>query len=188
MPRRVEPKSELVFRSARSRARPYLIADGNGLALRVRPNGARTWLFRYRRPGTGKETFLSLGPYPDVTLNDARLSAATARSLVREGTDPVEHRRAEFAARRRVAEGAFSLVAQRWLDFKRKEWADETYRKAEFVVRRTPTRWSIVGLNPCQDGVFARSSGADTVTDTDIPVRYATAFGGPHWRLDPRRI
>jgi hypothetical protein len=30
-------------------------------------------------------------------------------------------------------DGAFHLVAQRWLDFKRKEWADETYRKAEFV-------------------------------------------------------
>ncbi|CAE6783780.1 phage integrase central domain-containing protein [Paraburkholderia haematera] len=26
-------------------------------------------------------------------------------------------------------------MARRWLDFKRKEWADETYRKAEFVVR-----------------------------------------------------
>ena len=133
MPRRVEPKSELAFRAARSRARPYLLADGNGLALRVRPNGAKTWLFRYRRPGTGKETFLSLGPYPEVTL--PRRSAATARSLVREGTDPVEHRRAESTARRRVAEGAFHLVAQRCLDFKRKEWADETYRKAEFVVR-----------------------------------------------------
>ncbi|MFM0188880.1 hypothetical protein PQR25_24070 [Paraburkholderia nemoris] len=34
-----------------------------------------------------------------------------------------------------MAEGAFHLVAQRWLDFKHKEWADETYRKAEFVVR-----------------------------------------------------
>ncbi|MFM0696597.1 site-specific integrase [Paraburkholderia graminis] len=36
-----------------------------------------------------------------------------------------------------MAEGAFHfhLVAERWLDFKRKEWADETYRKADFVVR-----------------------------------------------------
>ncbi|RKE36391.1 integrase [Paraburkholderia sp. BL23I1N1] len=135
MPRRVEPKSELVFRAAKARVRSYLLADGNGLALRVQPNGTKTWLFRYRRPGTGKENFHSLGPYPDITLTDARRSAATARSLVREGTDPVEHRRAEFAARRRVAEGAFHLVAQRWLDFKHKEWADETYRKAEFVVR-----------------------------------------------------
>lgn len=135
MPRRVEPKSEVAFRAAKARARPYLLADGNGLALRVWPNGSKTWLFRYRRPGTAKENFLSLGPYPDISLLDARKAAATARNLVREGTDPVEHRRAEVASRKRLAEGAFHLVAQRWLVFKRKEWADETYRKAEFVVR-----------------------------------------------------
>ncbi|ANB73023.1 hypothetical protein AYM40_12100 [Paraburkholderia phytofirmans OLGA172] len=95
----------------------------------------KTWLLRYRRLGTGKENFLSLGPYPDITLADARRSASTACNLVREGTDPVEHRRAESIARKCVAEGAFHLVAQRWLDFKPKEWVDETYRKAEFVVR-----------------------------------------------------
>ena len=39
MPRRVEPKSELVFRAAKARARSYLLANGNGLALRVQPNG-----------------------------------------------------------------------------------------------------------------------------------------------------
>ncbi|MGF6920690.1 tyrosine-type recombinase/integrase [Paraburkholderia sp. 40] len=135
MPRRVDSKSELVFRAAKPRAQPYLLADGNGLALRVRPTGTRTWLLRYRRPGTGKENFLSLGPYPDISLVDARKAATIARNLVREGTDPVEHRRAESAARKRAAEGAFQLVAQKWLAFKRKEWADETYRKAEFVVR-----------------------------------------------------
>ena len=95
MPGRVESKSELVFRAAKPRAQPYLLADGDGLALRVRPNGTRTWLLRYRRPSTGKENFLSLGPYPDVSLVEARKAAATARNLVREGTDPVEHRRTE---------------------------------------------------------------------------------------------
>ncbi|MGF6967341.1 integrase [Paraburkholderia sp. WC7.3g] len=136
MPKRVEPKSEVVFRVAKPRERPYLLTDGNGLALRVWPDGSKTWLLRYRRPGTGKENFLSLGPYPEVALVDARKSAVIARSLVRDGTDPVEHRRAESAARKRVAEGAFHLVAENWLAFKRQEWADETYRKAEFVVRQ----------------------------------------------------
>jgi integrase len=136
MPKRVDPKSEVVFRVAKPRERPYLLADGNGLALRVWPNGSKTWLLRYRRPGTGKENFLSLGPYPEVALVEARKSAAIARSLIREGTDPVEHRRVESAARKRAAEGAFHLVAENWLAFKRKEWADETYRKAEFVVRQ----------------------------------------------------
>ncbi|MFM0094637.1 integrase arm-type DNA-binding domain-containing protein [Paraburkholderia nemoris] len=135
MPKRVEPKSEVVFRVAKPRERPYLLTDGNGLDLRVWPDGSKTWLPRYRRPSTGKESFLSLGPYSDITLTDARRSATTARNLVREGIDPVAYRQAESIARKRVAEGAFHLVAQRWLDFKHKEWADETYRKAEFVVR-----------------------------------------------------
>ncbi|MGF6758836.1 Arm DNA-binding domain-containing protein [Paraburkholderia sp. GAS42] len=68
MPKRVEPKSEVVFRVAKPRERPYLLTDGNGLALRVWPDGSKTWLLRYRRPSTGKENFLSLGPYPDITL------------------------------------------------------------------------------------------------------------------------
>ena len=75
MPTRVEPNSEVVFRVAKPRERPHLLADGNGLALRIWPDGSKTWLFRYRRPGTGKENFLSLGPYPDITLADARRSA-----------------------------------------------------------------------------------------------------------------
>jgi hypothetical protein len=45
--------------------------------------------------------------------------------LVREGTDPVEQRRADVAAQKRAADGAFHLVAKAWLEFKRKEWADE---------------------------------------------------------------
>ncbi|MGV2291404.1 Arm DNA-binding domain-containing protein [Trinickia sp. YCB016] len=96
MPTRVEPKSEVVFRVAKPRERPYLITDGNGLALRVWPGGSKTWLLRYRRPGTGKENVLSLGPYPEVALVEARKSAAIASSLVREGTDPIEHRRCQI--------------------------------------------------------------------------------------------
>ncbi|WP_235443146.1 integrase arm-type DNA-binding domain-containing protein, partial [Caballeronia mineralivorans] len=135
MPRYVEPKSELAFRNAKTGPKPYLLSDGQSLSLRIRPNGAKTWLLRYRRSGTGKENFLSLGPYPDVTLTEARRRAATARDLVRESSDPVEQRRADVAARKRAADGAFHLVAKAWLEFKRKEWADETYRKAEFVLR-----------------------------------------------------
>ncbi len=77
-------------RNAKTGPKPYLLSDGQGLSLRIRPNGAKTWLLRYRRPGTGKENFLSLGPYPDISLIEAWRRAATARDLVREGTGPVE--------------------------------------------------------------------------------------------------
>ncbi|WP_438393114.1 hypothetical protein [Caballeronia sp. DA-9] len=52
---------------------------------------------------------------------EARRRAAVARDLVREGTDPVEQRRADVAARKRAADGAFHLVAKAWLEFKHKE-------------------------------------------------------------------
>jgi hypothetical protein len=137
MPRHVEPKSELAFRNAKTGPKPYHLSDSQGLSLRIRPNRAKTWLLRYRRPSAGKENFLSLGPYPDISLIEARRRAATARDRdrVREGTDPVEQRPADVAARKRAADGAFHLVAKAWLEFKRKEWADETYRKDEFVLR-----------------------------------------------------
>ena len=77
-PKRGEPKSEVVFRVAKSRERPYLLTDGNELALRVWPDGSKTWLLRYRRPSTGKENFLGLGPYP------------ISRSLMRDGR-PLPH-------------------------------------------------------------------------------------------------
>ncbi len=103
MPRRVEPKSELEFRAAKTRTRSYLLGDGSGLAVRVRPNGTKTWLFRYRRPGNRQGELPQPRPYPDVTLAYARRSATAARNLVREGIDPVEHRRAESTARKRAA-------------------------------------------------------------------------------------
>lgn len=90
MPRYVEAKSESAFRTAKTGPKHYLLSDDQGLSLRIRPNGAKTQLLRYRRLGTGKENFLSLGPYPDVSLIEAWRRTATARDFVREGTDPVE--------------------------------------------------------------------------------------------------
>jgi len=166
MPKRVEQKPETAFRNAKPKSRPYLLADGSGLSLRVRPAGTKTWLLRYRRPGTGKENFLSLGPYPDITLLDARRLAATARNLVRDGIDPVEHRQAESAARKRAAQNAFQLVANAWLEFKRKGWADETYRKAELVIREphSPTALVGSGIEMARWNLLAQRGYQSTIT------------------------
>ena len=48
---------------------------------------AKTWLLRYRGPGTGKDNFLSLGSYPDVDESvqnggDRFRQAATAQCKV----------------------------------------------------------------------------------------------------------
>ncbi len=128
MPKRVGPNSEVVFRVAKPRERPYLLTDGDRLALRIWTGCSATddWV-------PARRTCSASAPTPtsrSLRHDDGR---CRTRSCTRRN-DPVELRRAESTARKRVAEGASHLVVQRWLDFKRREWADETYRKAEFVV------------------------------------------------------
>jgi hypothetical protein len=132
MPKLASKKSDRTFRSAQPRDKTYLIADGDGLSLRVQPSGSKTWLFRYRKPSTGKETFIGLGPYPTISLSEARTQANNFRNRVLNGTDPGEERRAE-AQQQRL--GSFEAVANAWLEFKRAGWATETTRKAELVLR-----------------------------------------------------
>ena len=66
-----------------------ILYDGGGLSLRVRPNNAKTWIFRFVSPITGIRKKLSLGSFPDTSLREARKSASDKRSLVSGGIDPV---------------------------------------------------------------------------------------------------
>ena len=89
MARTTRPLSDTEIKKARPKDKEYNLADGGGLQLRVRPNGAKLWLFNYSRPHTKKRANLSLGSYPDVTLADARKEAAQARELLAQNTDPL---------------------------------------------------------------------------------------------------
>ena len=51
----------------------------------------------------GRERWMGLGPYPDVSLAEARDKSLECRRMLREGIDPIERRRAEHAAARSIA-------------------------------------------------------------------------------------
>ncbi len=63
--------TELQVKSAKSRDKSYMIRDDRGLNLRVDPSGRKYWIFRYWE--NKKEHQISLGPYPDLSLKDARI-------------------------------------------------------------------------------------------------------------------
>lgn len=106
--------------------------DGNGLFLHVQDKGARYWRLKYRY--AGKEKLYALGVFPEVTLAEARERTAKARALLRQGTDPGADKARKAAAARREAGAAFPKVAASWLEKMKPGWADETYRKASYVV------------------------------------------------------
>jgi hypothetical protein len=60
--------------------------DGRGLYLQVK-NGGKSWVFRYML--NGKSRYMGLGPYPGVTLAEARREAEGCRKLLGDGTDPI---------------------------------------------------------------------------------------------------
>ena len=72
---------------------PGRMFDGHGLFLFVTPGGARCW--KQRITVNGRRQELGLGPYPVVTLREAREAALANRRMVRAGLNPkVERRRA----------------------------------------------------------------------------------------------
>jgi integrase len=105
--------------------------DGAGLYLEVKPNGARYWRMKYRFAGL--EKLLALGTYPEVSLAEARGRRDSARALLRDGADPSAMKAERKSSSVRSLDASFPKVSAAWLALKRKDWADETLRKAEYV-------------------------------------------------------
>lgn len=83
--------SDVRIKDAKPKEKFYKLSDGKSLYLLVNPNGSKLWRLKYRF--AGKEKTLSFGPYPEVSLNEAREKRDDARAKVKSGIDPSEERR-----------------------------------------------------------------------------------------------
>ncbi|MCF6204821.1 MAG: integrase arm-type DNA-binding domain-containing protein [Methylococcaceae bacterium] len=68
MARITKPLTNTEVKQAKPKDKEYSLVDGNGLALRVKPNGSKLWVFIYARSYTKKRTSLSFGSYPSLLL------------------------------------------------------------------------------------------------------------------------
>jgi integrase len=105
--------------NAKPQAKPYKLADERGMYLLVKPDGAKWWRFDYRRPDTSKRNTLSLGVFPDVSLRKARERRDEARTLLADGIDPGNKRKAEAQA----DANTFEAVAREWFAKQSPGWA-----------------------------------------------------------------
>lgn len=99
-----------------------LYGDGAGLWLKVTPMGSKSWIMRYT--SGGRERWAGLGPWPDVSLADARELAADFRKKVRAGIDPLEEKREEKEATRAASAKAvtFDWCAEQYISAHRAGW------------------------------------------------------------------
>jgi integrase len=94
--------------------------DGDGLYLRVRKDGSKSWAFRYML--ASKPHWLSLGPLRDVTLAEAREKARLLRNRIRDGHDPLADRRTRKAEIVNQIGRTFDAVADQYISTHAGEW------------------------------------------------------------------
>lgn len=107
------PLTDVRVRTAKPAEKDYKMADERGLFLLVKKNGSKYWRMKYRI--AGREKLLAIGVYPDVSLASARQSRDEARSMLAQGIDPMEHKKAVKAAFHESASNSFEIIAREWL-------------------------------------------------------------------------
>jgi integrase len=89
---------------------PVLLSDGDGLYLRKQTRDGASWTLRYHF--AGKEHWITLGNYPDMSLAQARIEARQARVLLDKQQNPLHVRRAALAEERQ--KGSFKALCEDW--------------------------------------------------------------------------
>jgi integrase len=85
--------NKLSARAVETETKRGLHGDGGGLWLQVSPSETKSWVFRFTLRGTSRT--MGFGPYPDVSLAEAREKATDGRAKLREWIDPIEARKRE---------------------------------------------------------------------------------------------
>src|SRR5215204_4480735 len=121
MPKRAVP---LTARRVQAEKQLGMFADGGGLYLHVGPGG-KSWIYRYQLDGRRRD--MGLGPVDLVSLAAARDLVLDLRREVRNGVDPIEHKRQTKAARMtsRKEGVTFAAAAAQYIDAHEAAWSDK---------------------------------------------------------------
>jgi Arm DNA-binding domain len=121
------------IRALKPAERPFKVSDSDGLYLLVQPSGALLWRFRYRKFGIERK--LSLGSFPDVTLQQARKERDKAKAELVDDIDPVEEKRQRRLKAELAAKTTFTLVADEFIQkMEREGKSPATIKKARWFL------------------------------------------------------
>lgn len=80
------------------------LSDGGGLTLLIRPTGTKVWQYSYRREG--RQRTVTLGQFPELSVDLARQRHGELRAMLASGVDP--------AAEKIVSGRTFEQAARVW--------------------------------------------------------------------------
>jgi integrase len=103
----------------------YIQWDNSGLGVRVSTAGKKSFIFMYRFEGRSR--MMTIGPYPKITLAEARTNAAKAKEEVSKGNDPgislVASKREDRKAP--TLTGLVEEYLEKWAKIRKKTWRED---------------------------------------------------------------
>ena len=121
--------TELSIKQAKPKEKQYKLTDGEGMYLRVYPNGSKYWQLQYWFDG--KQKILSFGVWPNISLKEARDKRFAAKKIIKEGIDPNDEKkeRLEVQSFEREKEklrkiSTFQIVAHEWFSRQSTQWTE----------------------------------------------------------------
>lgn len=108
------------IKRAKAKKKQYRLTDSQGMYLLIKPSGKKYWRLDYSIHGTRKT--YAIGTYPEISLKEARVKRAEAKSLIADGIDPVQHRQVHKQKRRAAAANTFEAVGREWFTRQADTW------------------------------------------------------------------
>lgn len=171
--------------------------DGSvpGMYVEVTASGSK--LFRLKFTLNGKESRLSLGRYPDVSLAVARAAAEGARKLIAQGIHPVEHGKEQEAQQERDDKLTFKAVATLWVEHHsarisastKEDYLRVLAKHAHPIIGHIPVgKVKLHNIVELLDGLASTPTIATSVASlTDRIMEYALVRGWAPHNVMPRK-
>lgn len=114
-------------RAAKPAEKPYKLSDGGQLYLHVTPAGGRSWRMNYQfgRNAAGKpaQKTLTIGPYPAISLKEAREARDQAKAMLAKGIEPKPADLFQRGGPREDRRPRFEAVGRTWHTIQAKGWS-----------------------------------------------------------------
>ena len=141
------PLTDTKIRALKPTTETQVIPDGFGLHLAISPANKRSWKIRYSIDG--KRSWITIGQYPVMGLQEARKERDRINKQVSDGIDPGQQKRIEKATRIRDRGNTFQTIAEEWLESQEAHWTPYYYRQTTSCLEQNA--FPIIGEMPIRN-------------------------------------